>query len=90
MMRLNRKTGGMRKMTKTCSICGTTYYEVECPICKPYKDLVRKVDVNLQIVDISKFQNDINWKPEISFEQSMKDLLNYWRKDVLEGQRKNV
>ena len=54
------------------------------------KDLIRKIDVNLQIVDISKFQKDINWIPEISFEQSMKDLLNYWRKDVLEGQRKNV
>ena len=44
--------------------------------------LVRVVDVNLQIVDISKFQRDIPWVPEISFEKLMQDLLNWWRDNV--------
>jgi len=46
------------------------------------ESLVRKVDVDLQIVDTSKFEQDVDWKPEISFEKLMLDLLNYWRKNV--------
>lgn len=41
--------------------------------------LIRKLDVNLQVMDNSEFENDTDWKPEISFEKSMEDLLNYWR-----------
>ena len=44
--------------------------------------LVRKVDVNLQIVDTSKFQRDVDWKPEISFEKLMQDLRNWWREEI--------
>lgn len=46
------------------------------------ENLIRKLDVNLQIVDTSKFKKDISWKPEISFEVLMLDLLNYWRQKV--------
>lgn len=41
--------------------------------------LVRKIDVDLQIVNCSKFQKQIDWKPEISFENMCYNLLNYWR-----------
>jgi len=44
--------------------------------------LVRKLDVNLQIVDTSKFKTDVKWKPEITFEKSMEDLLNWWRQKI--------
>jgi GDPmannose 4,6-dehydratase len=44
--------------------------------------LVRKVDVNLQIVDYSKFQKDTGWEPEISFEETIKEVLEFWRKNV--------
>lgn len=44
--------------------------------------LVRKIDVDLQIVDCSKFKRDTGWKPEISFEKLMQDLLNWWRSIV--------
>jgi len=46
-----------------------------------YEDpkLMRKVDVDKQVVDISKFKNEIQWEAIISFEQLMFDLLNYWR-----------
>jgi GDPmannose 4,6-dehydratase len=42
----------------------------------------RKIDVDLQVVDISKFKEDIKWRPEITFEQLMQDLLNFWREKV--------
>lgn len=42
----------------------------------------RKIDVDLQVVDISKFKKDIDWKPIISFEQLMTDLLNFWREKI--------
>ena len=40
---------------------------------------IRPIDADLQIPDTSKFMNHTGWKPKISFDQSMKDLLNYWR-----------
>lgn len=46
------------------------------------QSLVRKVDVNLQVVDTSKFEKETNWQPEYTFEQTMRDLLNFWREKV--------
>lgn len=43
---------------------------------------IRKVDVDKQEVDISKFKNDIDWSPEITFDQLMQNLLDYWRNNV--------
>ena len=37
---------------------------------------------SLQVPDTKKFQNHTGWKPEISFEETMLDLLNYWRQKV--------
>ncbi len=42
----------------------------------------RPIDADLQVPDISKFQIHTGWKPEIKFETTMLDLLNYWRKRV--------
>ena len=44
--------------------------------------LLRPSDVTLQIPDISKFINETGWKPKIEMEQTMEDLLNFWRKRV--------
>ncbi len=41
--------------------------------------LLRPSDVTLQIPDISKFQNESGWHPEIPLETTLKDLLNYHR-----------
>ena len=41
--------------------------------------LIRKMDVNLQIVDITKIQNTIDWKPTTSFENTIQEILNYQR-----------
>ena len=45
-------------------------------------NLLRKVDVDLQLTDISKFKKEIYQEKEFSFEQTMRDLLEYWRENV--------
>lgn len=45
-------------------------------------NLLRPYDVTLQIPDTSKFRNETGWKPEFTFEQTMSDLLNWWRANI--------
>lgn len=45
-------------------------------------DRLRPIDADLQVPDTRKFQAHTGWKPEISFETTMTDLLNYWRDRV--------
>ena len=42
---------------------------------------LRPIDADLQIPN-TKISNHTGWKPEISFEQTMIDLLEYWRQKV--------
>ena len=44
--------------------------------------LLRPADVTLQIPDISKFVNETGWKPTIHFDQTLKDILDYWRENI--------
>lgn len=48
---------------------------------------LRPIDADLQIPDCSKFKKHTGWEPTISFEQTMQDLLNYWRKRVNSGEK---
>jgi GDP-4-dehydro-6-deoxy-D-mannose reductase len=41
---------------------------------------MRPSDVEILIGDNSKFCKQTGWKPEIPFEKTLKDLLDYWRK----------
>jgi len=43
---------------------------------------LRPLDADLQMPDTTKFTNHTNWKPEIPFEQTMQDLLDYWRAKI--------
>lgn len=43
---------------------------------------MRPSDVPVLLGDNSKFQELTGWKPEIPFEKTMEDLLNYWRAKV--------
>lgn len=43
---------------------------------------MRPSDVQLLLGDCSKFRKQTGWKPEIPFEKTMEDLLNYWREIV--------
>ena len=40
---------------------------------------IRPLDADAQIPDTSKFCKHTGWKPQIPFEQTMTDLLEYWR-----------
>lgn len=41
---------------------------------------LRPSDVTLQIPSTEKFHKATGWKPEIKFEKTMRDTLDYWRK----------
>ncbi len=43
---------------------------------------LRPIDADLQVPDTSKFTNHTGWKPQITFQQTMNDLLEYWRERV--------
>ena len=45
-------------------------------------DRLRPIDADLQIPDTSKFTAHTGWKPEIPFEKTMQDLLDYWREEI--------
>ena len=47
------------------------------------KNRFRPIDADLQIPDISKFKKHTGWMPQIKFEKTMIDLLNYWRRRIL-------
>jgi len=49
------------------------------------KNRLRPIDADLQVPDVTKFTNHTGWKPEISFEKTMDDLLNYWRNKIKSG-----
>lgn len=46
---------------------------------------LRPLDADLQVPDTTKFKNHTGWSPEISFEKTMQDLLDYWRDRVSKG-----
>ena len=48
------------------------------------KERLRPIDADLQIPDTSKFTKKTNWHPEISYEKTLEDLLNYWRKKIID------
>lgn len=45
---------------------------------------MRPIDADLQVPDTSKFHRHTGWEPQISFQQTMGDLLDYWRQRVAE------
>lgn len=46
---------------------------------------LRPIDADLQVPDCRKFKEHTGWEPRISFETTMKDLLDYWRDRVKTG-----
>ncbi|HJX30217.1 MAG TPA: GDP-mannose 4,6-dehydratase [Thermoanaerobaculia bacterium] len=43
---------------------------------------LRPSDVEILIGDSSKFRADTGWEPRIPFEQTLRDLLDYWRRTL--------
>lgn len=46
---------------------------------------IRPIDADVQIPDVRKFKKKTGWEPQIPFEKTMKDLLDYWRAKVKSG-----
>lgn len=47
---------------------------------------LRPIDADLQVPNCRKFKNHCGWEPEIPFEKTMGDLLDYWRNRVQKGE----
>jgi len=45
----------------------------------------RPLDADLQVPDTKKFMEHTGWAPQIPFEKTMKDLLDYWRTKLRRG-----
>ncbi len=43
---------------------------------------MRPIDADLQIPDCTKFKEHTGWEPEIPYEKTMRDLLDYWRERI--------
>ena len=48
---------------------------------------LRPIDADLQIPDCRKFKAHTGWEPQIPFETTMQDLLNYWRNRISNGEK---
>jgi len=46
------------------------------------KSRIRIIDADLQIPNTNKFRKHTGWRPKFKFEETMLDLLNYWRENV--------
>jgi len=46
---------------------------------------LRPIDADLQVPDTRKFCAHTGWQPQIPFEQTMADLLQYWRQRIAGG-----
>ncbi len=49
---------------------------------------LRPIDADLQVPDTSKFSKHTGWSPMIEYEQTISDLLNYWRENIRKNQGK--
>ena len=49
------------------------------------KERIRPIDANYQMFDNSKLKRTIDWEPKISARKMFKDLLNYWREQIKNG-----
>jgi GDPmannose 4,6-dehydratase len=48
---------------------------------------LRPIDADLQVPNCEKFKKHTGWEPSIPFEQTMDDLLEYWRNKVKNGRK---
>jgi GDPmannose 4,6-dehydratase len=76
--------------TYTCKISDVLDFFLERSTVKNIEVIVdperlRPIDADLQVPNTDKFKNHTGWEPSISFEQTMSDLLEYWRNKVKNG-----
>lgn len=74
----------------SCTVGEMLKYLISLSTCKNIKveteeRRLRPLDADLQVPDTSKFKKHTGWEPEIPFEQTMQDLLDYWRERLQSG-----
>lgn len=76
----------------TCEVSDTLYTLISYSKMKDQitveeaPERLRPIDADLQVPDCRKFKEHIGWEPEIPFEKTMHDLLDYWRERVRNGE----
>jgi GDPmannose 4,6-dehydratase len=76
----------------TCSVGDTLNFLINNSIVKNIEvvtdhDRLRPIDADLQIPNINKFSKHTGWIPEIPYEKTMLDLLEYWRNKLKTGRK---
>ena len=51
------------------------------------EDRLRPIDADLQIPNTKKFREHTGWEPDYTFEETMDDLLDYWRGEIKKGKK---
>jgi len=46
------------------------------------KERLRPIDADLQVPNTTKFRTHTGWEPKISYEKTIRDLLDFWRNQV--------
>jgi GDP-mannose 4,6-dehydratase len=77
--------------TYTCTIADMLKTLISMSTVKDIKvetdpERLRPIDADLQVPNTAKFQAVTGWKPVIPFEQTISDLLEYWRDRIKAGQ----
>ena len=67
--------GMLKKLISLSSKCDQISTEID-------PDRLRPIDADLQVPDTSKFTAHTGWKPNIDFDTTMGDLLDYWRNRI--------
>lgn len=52
------------------------------------KNRLRPIDADLQVPCTIKFRSHTGWKPEIKYEQTINDLLEFWREKIINQKKK--
>lgn len=79
--------------TYSCSVGDMLDFLISVSTCKGSIEVkqdterLRPLDADLQVPDTSKFKSHTGWEPEIGFEKTMTDLLDYWRDRVKAGKK---
>jgi GDPmannose 4,6-dehydratase len=75
----------------TCSVEDMLHHLISISTCRDRIRVeteaarLRPLDADLQVPDTAKFRAHTGWQPEIPFERTMQDLLDYWRERVTSG-----
>ena len=77
--------------TYTCSVADMLNTLLSMSTVKDIKvetdpERLRPIDADLQVPNTKKFNEVTGWEPVIPYEQTMRDLLEYWRERVNSGQ----